>query len=53
MGTPQQGTFEAANEEQAYSQLAQYGLTVSQAVIGRQLRLLPPSPSWARTSKCT
>ena len=29
-GAPQQGTFEAANEEQAYSQLAQYGLTVSQ-----------------------
>jgi len=31
-GAPQQGTFEAANEEQAYSQLAQYGLTVSQLV---------------------
>ena len=31
-GAPQQGTFEAANEEQAYSQLAQYGLTVSQLI---------------------
>ena len=31
-GDPQQGTFEAPNEEQAYAQLAQYGLTVSQVL---------------------
>ena len=31
-GDPQQGTFEAPNEEQAYAQLAQYGLTVSKVL---------------------
>ena len=31
-GAPSEGTFEAANEEQAYAQLAQYGLTVSKVV---------------------
>ena len=31
-GTTQQGTFEAADEQQAYSQLSQYGLTASQVV---------------------
>ena len=31
-GAPSQGTFEAPNEEQAFAQLAQYGLNVSQVV---------------------
>ena len=31
-GAQTQGTFEAANEQQAYEQLAQYGLTVSQVI---------------------
>ena len=31
-GTTQQGTFEAADEQQAYSQLSQYGLTATQVV---------------------
>ena len=31
-GAQTQGTFEAANEQQAYEQLAQYGLNVSQVI---------------------
>ena len=31
-GAQSQGTFEAANEQQAYEQLAQYGLNVSQVI---------------------
>ena len=31
-GAQTQGTFEAANEQQAYEQLAQYGLSVSQVI---------------------
>ena len=31
-GAQTQGNFEAANEQQAYQQLAQYGLNVSQVV---------------------
>ena len=31
-GAQSQGTFEAANEQQAYEQLAQYGLSVSQVI---------------------
>ena len=40
-GAPQHGTFEAANEEQAYSQLAQYGLTVSQLLPGEAPKEAP------------
>ena len=43
-GDPQQGTFEAPNEEQAYAQLAQYGLTVSKVLPIRSPRLLPALP---------
>ena len=31
-GAQSQGNFEAANEQQAYEQLAQYGLSVSQLI---------------------
>ena len=41
-GAQTQGTFEAANEQQAYEQLAQYGLNVSQVV-----PLDPPASSGA------
>ena len=41
-GAQTQGTFEAANEQQAYEQLAQYGLNVSQVI-----PLDPPSTTGA------
>ena len=41
-GAQTQGTFEAANEQQAYEQLAQYGLNVSQVI-----PLDPPSTAGA------
>ena len=43
-GAQTQGTFEAANEQQAYEQLAQYGLNVTQVI-----PLDPPSAVfWCR-----
>ena len=44
-GAQTQGTFEAANEQQAYEQLAQYGLSVS------QVTPLDPPPSSTGTSE--
>ena len=44
-GTQTQGTFEAANEQQAYEQLAQYGLNVS------QVTPLDPPPSSTSTNE--
>ena len=44
-GAQTQGTFEAANEQQAYEQLAQYGLNVS------QVTPLDPPPSSTSTNE--
>ena len=44
-GAQTQGTFEAANEQQAYEQLAQYGLSVS------QVTPLDPPPSSTGTNE--
>ena len=45
-GAQSQGTFEAANEQQAYEQLAQYGLNVSQVI-----PLDPPSAASVATDQ--
>jgi type IV pilus assembly protein PilC len=44
-GAPSQGTFEAPNEEQAFAQLAQYGLNVSQVVPMDNPAPAQPAPS--------
>ncbi len=43
-GAQTQGNYEAANEEQAYAQLAQYGLTVTQ-LVALQAAPVAPSPA--------
>ena len=47
-GAQSQGNYEAANEEQAYAQLAQYGLTVTQLV---PVQVTPEVPSPAQPEK--
>ena len=47
-GAQSQGNYEAANEEQAYAQLAQYGLTVTQLVA---VQVTPEVPSPAQPEK--
>ena len=47
-GAQTQGNYEAANEEQAYAQLAQYGLTVNQLV---PLQAAPAVPSPVQPEK--